>query len=325
MFQILSGVKGLQSASHITKGKSTPMDNNFEKLALHFKYCALIAVMILVFLATERWSGNKDFTTYLSNAATMTSLLLGVVAIFYSFISNDGMSRSLGSISTVTDEVRDVRADIQKFAEQTKVSTETAAANNTLVKGASTELSTTMTSLAETLGALSSQNDTLKDLVASLPTRIDQLENKFGDVAKAIGEKPQQIQAQTASEEISAKVVQNFLARATFQQNLLIYACVLSAQKHEPLDIPKFCEAIEWSAPNHCQGFLGCMKAAQLCSRTVVEGQDRVYRISSMHPEIEKNAQSAFVQYVDTTFVDNHEVKAKWMGKLAAVEELYKQ
>jgi hypothetical protein len=299
------------------------MNNDNNVLGLHFKYCALIAVLFIVFLATEKWSTSKDFTTYLSNAATMTSLLLGVVAIFYSFISNDGMSRSLGSISTVTNEVREIRGDIQKFAEQTKATTETAAANNIIVKGASTELSVTMASLTETLQALSSQNDTLKDLVANLPNRIDQLENRFGDVAKAFGEKPNQSQTPISTTDIPSKAVERFLARASYQQNLLILACALSAQTKKPLDIPALCKAIEWNAPNNFQGFLGCMYAVQLCSRTRVEGKDSTYTILSIHPELQQKAKSSFVNYVESNYADKPDDKAKWLGKLAAVEALY--
>jgi hypothetical protein len=102
------------------------VEKDYERLVLHFRYCGLIAVMIFIFVVTDRWTDKGDFTSYLSNAATMTSLILGVVAIFYSFISNDGMSRSLGSVNTVADEVRQVRGDIKEFAQQTKRSTETA-------------------------------------------------------------------------------------------------------------------------------------------------------------------------------------------------------
>jgi hypothetical protein len=298
------------------------MDGKYETLALHFKYCVLIAVMFLVFLATERWSTSKEFTTYLSNAATMTSLLLGVVAIFYSFISNDGMSRSLGSISTVANEVREVRNDIQNFAAQTKVSTETAANNNTLVQAASVELSGTMASLTETLGAISSQNDTLKELVASLPSRIDQLETKFGDVAKAIVEKPLQLQAPISSTDLPAKAIDRFLARATFQQHLLALACVLAAQNKKPLDIPALCRAIEWNGPNVFQGFLGCMHAVQLCSRVAIEGGDKTYTIQSVHPELQKNAKTSFLKYVDSSFAEKPDDKAKWLGRLGAVEAM---
>jgi hypothetical protein len=298
------------------------MDPNKETLALHFKYCAVIAVMCFVFLATERWSDSKDFTTFLSNAATMTSLLLGVVAIFYSFISNDGMSRSLGSISTVTNEVREVRADIQMFVEQTKASTETATANNALVKGASVELSATMSSLTETLEAISLQNDTLKDLVTSLPNRIDQLENKFGDVAKAIGEKSQQLQVPISTSDIPTKAVERFLARATFQHNLLIIACVLSAKSGKQLDLAALCKSIEWNAPNNFQGFIACMHSVQLCHRTLVPEKDKLYTISSIHPELQELARSSYIYYVDTNFAAKPDDKAKWMGKLAAVEAL---
>ena len=117
------------------------VEKDYERLVLHFRYCGLIAVMIFIFVVTDRWTDKGDFTSYLSNAATMTSLILGVVAIFYSFIANDGMSRSLGSVNTVADEVRQVRGDIKEFAQQTKRSTETATENNNLVEAASNELS----------------------------------------------------------------------------------------------------------------------------------------------------------------------------------------
>ena len=44
----------------------------------------------------------------------MTSLVLALVAIFYSFIANDGLSKSLGNISAVANEVKESKeTDIQ--------------------------------------------------------------------------------------------------------------------------------------------------------------------------------------------------------------------
>lgn len=298
------------------------MDNKSETLALHFKYCALIAVMLLIAIATERWSSKEDFTTYLSNAATMTSLLLGVVAIFYSFISNDGMSRSLGSINTVSSEIRDIRADIQRFADQTRDSTRAAEANNEIVRGSSSALSSTMESLNETLRAISSQNEMLKGLVGELPIRLDQLEVKFGDVAKAIGEKPTSTAA-IADADISSKAVDAFLARATYFENLFTIACVISAGTKKPLDVPAFCKAVDWNAPVTLVGFLRCMHAAALCNRTAVEGKDKTFNVTSIHPHLTHIARTYFSEYVQKTFKDKPEDRAKWEGKLAAVEALF--
>ena len=299
------------------------MDQNNETLALHFKYCALIAVMLLIAIATERWSSSKDFTTYLSNAATMTSLLLGVVAIFYSFISNDGMSRSLGSINSVSNEIGEVRTDIKSFVDQTKDSTKVAETNNKIVREASAEISGTMVSLNETLQEISNQNELLKNIVAALPTRIDQLESKFGDVAKAIGEKPKSVTSVISTNDLPAKAVESFLNRASYNQNLFSIACVLSAKTKKPLDIPAFCKAIEWNGPVNLNGFLNCMNAVQLCSRSAVEGQDKVFSIRSVHPELIAQAQPYFKDFIGLIFKDKPDDRAKWIGKIAAVEALF--
>ena len=299
------------------------MNADAEKLALHFKYCALIAVMLIIAIATERWSTSKDFTTYLSNAATMTSLFLGVVAIFYSFVSNDSMSRSLGSITTITAEVRDVRNEIEEFVTLTQRATDVSANNTVLVRDASATLTTSLGSLHETINALSVQNETLKGLVSSLPTRIDQLETKFEDVAKAIGEKPQHSQSPVSSADLSNRAINRFLARATLNQNLLAHACVLAASEKKPLSITEFTEAIEWDAPNQLQGFLSCMHAMQLCSRKSIEGQEKTYTLSAVHPELQAISRTYYMSYVTETYANADDDREKWLAKLIKVEALF--
>jgi len=299
------------------------MDRSFDRLSLHFKYCGFIAVMIVVAIATEKWSTSKDFTTYLSNAATMTSLLLGVVAIFYSFISNDGMSRSLGSITTVSTEVREIREEIGEFSKLTQKATHEGANNTVLVQEASSKLSSSLTDLSITLEQISSQNDALKGLISVLPTRMEQLETKFGDVAKAVGEKPQPAQPAQATEAVAPAIVERFLARSSLYQNLLSHACVLAASSKKPLSIPLFCKAVENEAPSNYNGFLTCMHAVQLCFRRQIDGQDKVYTISHANPTLTARTKPYFVSYLDQTYSDRPTEKELWLNKLTAVEKLF--
>lgn len=299
------------------------MEQSSEKLALHFKYCGFIAVMIVVAIATERWSTSKDFTTYLSNAATMTSLLLGVVAIFYSFISNDGMSRSLGSITLVSTEVRETREDIKQFSKLTQDATRESQSNTASVQKASSDLSQSLGLLSGTLGQLSEQNDALKNLISALPTRMDQLEAKFGDVAKAVGEKPQPAQPPQATDAPVPVNIDRFLARASLTQNLLSHACVHSYSSKKPLSIPMFCAAIEYNGPSGYIGFLSCMHAAQLCFRKLVDGQAQTYTVSSVNPELAKLSRLYFVEYIEQNYADKPDEKALWLKKLTAVEALF--
>lgn len=300
------------------------MCNGKDSLSLHFKYFAFIAISVVILVATERWSSSKEFTTYLSNAATMTSLFLGVVAILYSFISNDGMARSLGSISTVSDEVRNVRHEIATFVGLTKDSTQAAAASNAQVRDASASISTSIVSLSETLQELSSQNENLRELLGSLPTRFDQLETKVGDVAKAIGEKPQQVkQPPISATEISTQAVTAFLSRASLYQNLLTYACVLAFESKKSLSIPDFCKAVESEAPNGYQGFLNCMNAIQLCWRKAVEGKDKTFTVNSVHPDLKTQSKTYFVKYIDEAYAGKPDEHGRWIAKLQNVEAMF--
>jgi GTP1/Obg family GTP-binding protein len=127
------------------------MSTDVEKLRLHFIYCAIILGLVIVAIATDRWTAQQNFTEYLSNAATMTSLVLGLVAIFYSFISNDGMSRSLGNINNVSSQVGQVRDEIADFVKLTEQATTATRSSAGQMQGLSDKVERDLAALTQTL------------------------------------------------------------------------------------------------------------------------------------------------------------------------------
>jgi hypothetical protein len=297
--------------------------SDVDRISLHFKYCALILVMIIITVATDRWTAQKDFTTYLSNAATMTSLVLGLVAIFYSYISNDGLSKSLGSIATVSADVRDSKTEIGRYVDLTKEAVTTSAANASLLKGTSEDVHAALSTLNGTLRAISDENHTLQALVASLPTRIDQLESKVGDVAKALGEKPPQPQSAASSTEISPRVVERFLARPALTYNLVTYAFVLAARTKKQLSMDALAKAVELNQASTMNGFLYAMHAVQLLSREFVEDQNRVYYVTAIHPDLDATAKKYIDDYIERNYSDKPAEKANWLRRLSNVEAVF--
>lgn len=279
--------------------------------------------MIVIAIATDRWSEKPDFTTYLSNAATMTSLLLGVVAIFYSFISNDSMSRSLGSITTVSSDVQVARHEIAQFVATAKTTNETNEKTTNLVNNSSAILTASISKLEITLSEISNQNKTLNSLLGGIPTRFDQLESKVEDVAKVLGEKPLQPNTATTPSDISPDAITAFLARSALSQNLLAYACVLASTKNEKLAIFIFCKAVGFETPSLYQGYLSCMHAMQLCTRKAIEGQERTFSITAVHPELIVKTRSYFIKYLNDNFPDKPMEKMVWLTKLDAVEAMF--
>lgn len=296
------------------------MYTELDRIRLHFKYCALIAFILFIGVATDRWSSSKDFTIYLSNAATMTSLFLGIVAILYSFVSNDSMSKSLGSITTITDEVRSVRGEVESFVKTAKQINEEGSRTNQGLDAASQEITDSINMLKFTLESITNQNQGLQNLIQAIPTRMEQIEFKVDDVARVIGEKPQSPTAKPS--EVSDAVVDLALARATLNQNLLMHACVLAAKNNKTLSLDEFCKSIFWKAPNHCQGFLGGLHALQICTRNFIEGQEKCYAIELVHPHLLKSSRDYYIDYVNKNFKDKPEELKIWSDKISNLESL---
>lgn len=299
------------------------MSNSEDTSKLHLKYWIFILTLCIIAIATDRWTVQKDFTVYLSNAATMTSLLLGLVAIFYSFISNDGLSKSLGSITTVADEVGETRHQIEKYLAQTKEATDLSSENASLLKVASGDVTFALTSLSATLKEITEQNSSLQDLVSALPTRFDQLESKFVGVAASIGEKPAPLVevATTSSREISSEAISHFLVRTSLSYNLLSYACVLAYQTKQSLKIEDVNSTLGLNMAAPMVGFLACMDATGLVSRKMSRTQARVYTIESVHPELERTVKSYYTDYVNITYDGN--LQEQWLMKLLKIEQLF--
>lgn len=104
------------------------MIDSFKKnLGLHFFYIIVFLVVLLIFVATGQWTDKDNFTSYLSNVATFTSLVLGLVAIFYSFIANDSIGKNLGGVSESTNKLNDISVKIEssfESIESAKISSE---------------------------------------------------------------------------------------------------------------------------------------------------------------------------------------------------------
>ncbi|MDO9505156.1 hypothetical protein [Hydrogenophaga sp.] len=299
------------------------MSTEVDRISLHFKYCVLILGMIIIAVATDRWTARQDFTTLLSNAATMTSLVLALVAIFYSFISNDGLSKSLGSISSVSAEVRESKEQISHYLSLTKDAAEAGDANSAGLRSASSEIRAAVGALEGTLKAIADQNGSLQVLVAALPTRLDQLETKVVDVARSLGEKPSQPLEPSSAQDIPVQVIQRFLSRPSISYNLVTYASVLAFRTGRPLSIPDLCSAISLQQPSTMAGFLMAMNAAQLIYREIVEGETKVYRITYVHPDLDRLTKPYLEEFLDDHFSARPTERASWQVKLALVETMF--
>ena len=226
------------------KNLTEPTHSN-DNLKIHFKYFAFIAFSTVIFISTERWSSNKDFTTYISNAATMTSLLLGVVAIFYSFISNDSLSRSLGSISIITNEIASARDEIKYFSKSTESINSSNIENISTTQELSASLKTSLNSLQTTLADISIKNSELQSTVLNIPQKLEQLSTKVTDLIEEKEQKDKLQKAASQSNQDNNNLGRTLISRASTSENIFIYAVVLAFNKKDVFRIPDVSKYIQ--------------------------------------------------------------------------------
>jgi hypothetical protein len=296
-----------------------------EKLKIHFFYCVVMLILAMIAIATSRWTGEPGFTQYLANAATITSLVLALVAIFYSFVSNDGLSKSLGNIATVSNDVKESKDQISQFLKQTTLSTEAASTNTSAIEAVSREVGVRLVDLTSTLSAIKEQTNTLNNAVAALPPRLDLLETKVIDATRSWGEKFQS-QSPTAPGILRDAEVQRFLRYSSLASNLLTHACVLSEKSGKPLSMQDFTTALgeDYSTlQSWLGGFLSCMDSIGLITYDR-QPQARIFKIEYVHETLKATSKSYFVNYINERYESEQSELAKWHERLEKIEALFR-
>lgn len=300
------------------------MDSNLEKLRLHFFYCAVILVFVIIAIATDRWTLQPKFTEFLSNAATMTSLVLGLVAIFYSFIANDGLSKSLGSIGTVSDEVKSSREQIVQQVALGAQTTQAAERSAALIESASSSIGANLSSLSATLAEIRTHTEFLHGSLGDLPSRLNQLEIKVMDATKSLGAKPNQAAVSAGNKSIDPAIAQAFLATSSLAANALTYACVLANRTGKKLVLSDFCTAIDSKIENYLNGFLDCMDSVNLVETKEDKTAKRTYTVEKVHDSLSHTTRDYVMDFIDRHYkISSPSVYERWKTAIENVDKLF--
>lgn len=226
---------------------------------------------------TNNWTASKDFTQYLSNAATMTSLLLGVVAIFYSFISNNSMSNSLGSISEISKDVNKVGSQIAEYQEISGGLIDEGKKSTQAFEEASQEIKDNLQNFHYLLQAMDDKTLAMRDFMERIPSQIVQLEEKFNKFAD---NHQKQKEVTTTIRSDKTWDLETFIERSGALENLITYACLIHANKHHVMDVDKICEVMDLGSAQILNSFIRCLDSADLLTLESIPKRERAYLVT---------------------------------------------
>lgn len=265
---------------------TTPVNTN--SIKIHFFYVTLILTLIIVGLVTHKWTGISEFREYLNVGATVTSLVLGVLAIIYSFVSNGQQSSVLGAVEAAATTTSSSVAKLDIFMKSAQDLQNEAS-------GRSKELHT----LTEALGAsVDSIKDETKALVAAnreIAGKVSLLPDQIGEIRGIIekAEKISPIGAISSSEDIKSQEV-------NWTRTQVEYALVLCStyglttlesfvkgnEFKKDVSLAKLSEAVGDSDINYFWGFSVGVAMTRLIILGVRPGASGVFEILAVHPEL---------------------------------------
>lgn len=309
------------------------MDNSTDRTLLHFKYnfayITLILLSVLLVVVTHKWTPQPRFTEYLANAATLASLLLALVAIIYSFVSSESISKSLGQISSISRDVRASKDEVSEFIGTAKDINAKAEEGAHQFHQASEQVRGDLANLNITLLSLDSHTKRLQETVSDIPTRLSQIEDKFGGLERAVNEKypPVDGRATSTAQALAASAfttesIDSFLEKSSLYENLMAVAIVLAYNSDNEFSVEDFCAAVKASIRNRTEGFISCMNAVGLASFSKND-PGRIYHIDHVDSSLQARALEYFNEYLEYVKQINPKQYFEFKDKLVSVQALF--
>jgi len=156
------------------------LDSKHYSLKIHFFYVVTILAGLIILLATQHWTTLTGFTEYLSVAATITSLVLGVLAIIYSFVSSNSTNNSLGSIESSASDIRTIGGELRAIVSGGQDLQGKAERRNE-------ELHSLIGDLRIAVETVSSKTKEIAGAVETLPTQFGELRDAFLSNSSLLG------------------------------------------------------------------------------------------------------------------------------------------
>jgi hypothetical protein len=140
-------------------------------------YIMIIAYLgiTMAFVLSIKFTPEERFTEYLGNAATSISIVLALIAIFYSFISGESLSQSIGHINEASNSVSKSRDSISEFLREIRAITQTSEISADNLRKAHEESMHSQNKMKLAVVKFESKFDEWENVITQLPNRLDTL------------------------------------------------------------------------------------------------------------------------------------------------------
>lgn len=214
-----------------------PATNEKSNVKIHFFYVSLILGFTIILLLTFNWTKLDRFIDYLSTAATITSLVLALLAIIYAYISNDSLAQTIGTVTDVANDAQEATTKVSQLLNEIDVLAAGANKSNKHLDDILEELKTQMGTLAGTASTLDQKANAIAQAIPEITKGQGQLMETVNKLMEAPPKEEKTITTQHVTElEALAK---DTIERSSPWGMCLMHALYLSKQTKKAFDLRK--------------------------------------------------------------------------------------
>lgn len=285
-------------------------------LGIHFFYVTLILIISIILLATTKWTELPKFTDYLSTAATITSLVLGLLAIIYAYISNDSLSQTTGIVSSAANEAQDATLKISSLVSTVEgLTTGTSKTNDKLAEILG-ELNNQLIHLDNTTNTLDKHTHLISEALPEIPKGLQKIEKRFEEFSQSVASSGSKKQ-EDLNDELLDKLAEVCIANASPAGALLMHSIYLAKTNDKNFDIKSF---TDFSSPDYLWGFFMALNSVNLLDYSRVGKSGFLVTIEACSEKFSE-ARRKFILQIEKQ--KNEATKTKWTKALDDVEAFF--
>lgn len=238
------------------------MNNSY----LHYRYVILMLGLALVCTFAYFYCGDDELVKVISFAGTLISIVLSLLAIFITVLSNDSMSSMIHKIRDLYEVIKDMPSSID----------------------------TSISSLSESTGQLQDNMQKLNALLPELKAEINYVDQHIRESNEAIKAlSGQQLDGSKVSEGVSTINVDDlfkyFLQTSSFIGLCLLYLLKVASENNKTISLAEYSKTVDAASTlQYDFGFYIACRAFGILACTI--SNDDMYVISNIviHPKLKK-------------------------------------
>lgn len=198
----------------------------------------VILAIMLVNLFAQQTCNNEIFVNQVSFASTISSIILSVIAIIMTVVSNDSISSLLHKVRDLHDNIKDIPSDIKKTSNDLNNSVEQLNSLEDKLNKIPEKLEQTQETINHSIEKLICILDDVKIKVEGIDQKTDKFKEKllsFPEVEKT----------DSVTLGLSKEFIESFIERLPLLPIVTIYICASASKNNKIIELHNLLSFIE--------------------------------------------------------------------------------